>query len=442
MNTYDSDTIKNILTQKANYEEVANRDDANLVIFNTCHIREKATETIYSELGKIKRLKIEKHKNGQEMIVAVVGCVAQAEGDLIKQRADAVDIVAGPETYHTFEKLIESAIKKKDVTALEFEPSHKFDYIDGELQNIESQLGKPSAYITIQEGCDRFCTFCVVPYTRGPEFSRKVMSIVNEARKLAESGTKEVILLGQNVNAYHGKDDNGKTWNIAKLISKIAEIDGIKRIRYVTSHPAYMDEELIAVHGSEEKLMPCLSLPAQSGANEILHKMNRQHTREQYIDLAAKLREVKPDITLSSDFIIDFPGETDQHFQDTVDFIKQVKFEYQSYSFKYSARPGTYSEKEELCDEEIRDKRLQIIQNLLEEQRFNFNSTFKGKTVKVLFESLKTRAPDQIKGRTEHGQIVIIKNLQPEERQSLYGEIKNVIIEEISENSMFGKVIN
>lgn len=437
MNVYDSERMSNMITAMG-YEIVDNYKGVDLVILNTCHIREKAAEKVYSELG---RIKIEKDKimktDGREMIIAMAGCVAQAEGDAIFTRAKYVDIIVGPESYQELPQLIEKVILgQKRLINIDFSPNDKFDKLP---QELEKKI-KSSAFITIQEGCDKFCSFCVVPYTRGAEFSRKVEDVIDEIKKNIDNGAKEVVLLGQNVNAYHGIDARGLPWRLSDLIGKIAEISSLERVRYTTSHPSDMTDDLVMMHGYEKKLMPLLNLPVQSGSDAILQKMNRKHTRQEYINLMKNIQKIRPDIIFSSDFIIGFPGETDGDFQDTLDLIRQVKFEAQSFSFKYSPRPGTpAAEKENQIPEIIKTERLKVIQDLLESQQHNFNNRMLSQVIPVLFEEKTTRYENQIAGRSEYMQIVLCEI--NDDKSSYMNKIHNVLITSVNKNSLVGEIV-
>ena len=437
MNEYDSNFIRKIMS-KMMLDEVDSYQEADLVIINTCTIREKASEKLYSELGRINAFKQRKLMHeGKYTVIAVIGCVAQSDGEIIFKRAPFVDIVIGPQGYHKFEELFYNAMTKKNKQiSLDFEANDKFDYIAEELASKKDISASPSEFVTIQEGCDRFCTFCVVPYTRGPEVSRSVQNILDEVTRLRDKGAKEIFLLGQNVNSYHGTDKKGSTWNLAQLISEIALIDGIERIRYTTSHPCYMDKDLIAVHGSEEKLMPMLNLPVQSGSNKILELMNRRHKREDYINIIKLLRKVRPDIQISSDFIVGFPEETEQDFLDTLDLVKTIVFEAQSFAFKYSIRVGTPAASMTQVPEEAKTERLKALQDLLEEQRFASSQRLLHSTVKVLFNKEKMRYENQLGGRTEFGNIVIASNLSKNKINELKGNVCNAKITEIRSNSL------
>ena len=353
MNVYDSERMMEALARDG-YAPTDAPDNADLVILNTCHIREKAAEKVYSDLGRLRQLKNKRHSLGKNTVIAVAGCVAQAEGREITARQPAVDLVIGPQSYHRLPALIARLDSgEKSIVETEFAADDKF-------KNLPSRAGRraPAAFLTVQEGCDKFCTFCVVPYTRGVEFSRPVAEIEKEARKLVRSGVLELTLLGQNVNAYHGQGPDGRNWSLAALAKHLSSIEGLKRIRYTTSHPRDMSDDLIAAHAENGKLMPFLHLPVQSGSDRILKAMNRRHTGEDYLRLVERIRAARPDIALSSDFIVGFPGETEREFEATLDLIRTVRFT-QAYTFKYSSRPGTPAAKDEdQVSDEIKVERL------------------------------------------------------------------------------------
>lgn len=393
MNVYDSDRMQDLM-QAVGYEISNDVDDVDMVIINTCHIREKASEKLFSDLGRIRPFKEKKQQQGKQMIVAVAGCVAQAEGEEIFKRSKIVDIIVGPESYQTLPDLVGKVIRdqKKQIN-LDFVANEKFDLLPQSKSNNSA-----SAFITIQEGCDKFCTFCVVPYTRGSEYSREIEKIIIDVKNAVNNGAKEIYFLGQNVNAYHGLDENGSINNLAKLIDEASKIKGVERIRYTTSHPKDMDDDLINIHGDNQKLMPFLHLPIQSGSNSVLKAMNRKHSRQDYFKIIEKLRKSRPDIGLSSDFIVGFPGETDKDFEDTIDLVRQIGFS-QCYSFKYSMRPGTpASEAEKQVPENIKDQRLAILQKLLTEQQIEFNKKFENKQMAVLFEK---QVPKSVKNNSK-----------------------------------------
>jgi len=415
MNFYDSDHMSNLLNGHG-YETSEDIKEADLVILNTCHIRDKAAEKMYSDLGRIK--KIYENNNLIKPIIAVTGCVAQAEGKEITKRSPWVDLVVGPQAYTDLPKLLKKInedSKKKEIN-LKFPEIPKFD-----LLNFDKKIGKVSDFVTIQEGCDKFCSFCVVPYTRGPEFSRPVDDIVEETKKYVSNGIKEIILLGQNVNAYHGVASDGKSKDLAYLINKISEIEEIKRIRYMTSHPIDMKDSLINAHADNSKLMPFLHLPIQSGSDKILKKMNRKHSVDDYLRIVEKIRNVRPDIALSSDFIVGFPEETDNDFEDTMKFIEKVNFVI-AYSFIYSPRPGTPAQNKDNISLLDKKARLSALQSLLTQQQINFNKSFVNKGMEVLFEKVG-RHKDQFIGRTIYNQSTFINS-----KKDLLNQIMNVKI--------------
>lgn len=431
MNVYDSDNMKDLMAT-IGYKQTEDISDANMVIINTCHIREKATEKLYSDLGRVRKFKDKIIEKGGEMIVAVAGCVSQAEGEEIFKRSKIVDIIVGPESYQTLPDLVGRILRGQGKQIdLDFKPNNKFDL----LQEART-TSKISNFVSVQEGCDKFCTFCVVPYTRGAEFSRKVADIYQETLKHCQNGAKEIYLLGQNVNAYHGLDENSESSNLARLINKISEIDELKRIRYTTSHPRDMDEELILAHGRNKKLMPFLHLPVQSGSNNILQKMNRKHTRQDYFKIIEKLRKERPDIGLSSDFIVGFPGESEKDFEDTLDLVEKIKFA-TCYSFKYSPRPGTVAANSEIqIAEDIKSKRLQKLQQLLNDQQIEFNKSFEGVEMPILFDK-KGNEKGQIMGKSPWLQSVIIDNFN----EKYFGEMIDVKIIKARPNSLIAKII-
>ncbi|MCE3255646.1 MAG: tRNA ((37)-C2)-methylthiotransferase MiaB [Rickettsiaceae bacterium] len=437
MNSYDSDRMQDLM-KAVGYQNVDAPDNADMVIINTCHIREKAAEKLYCDLGRIKKHKENLKKQGRQMIVAVAGCVGQAEGEEIFKRAPVTDIIVGPESYQTLPDLVGKVLRDKGGRQidLDFKPDNKFDILKESQE--KSQV---SSFLSIQEGCDKFCTFCVVPYTRGAEFSRPVTQIYEEALSLAARGAAEIYLLGQNVNAYHGIDENGNNFNLAKLVRKIAEIPQIQRIRYTTSHPRDMDEELILAHRDIGKLMPFLHLPVQSGSNNVLKMMNRKHTRQDYFKIIDKLREARPDIGLSSDFIVGFPGETDQDFKDTLDLVEKVGFS-QCYSFKYSPRPGTPAQNaNDQIAEEVKDARLQELQTLLTKQQIAYNKEFEGRVMKVLFDrkpgAMGKKSAGQIIGKSPYLQSVVIDDSE----QKYLGKLVDVKILKSRPSSLMGEVL-
>ena len=449
MNVYDSDRMQDLMTA-VGYETTDTPEGADMVIINTCHIREKASEKLFSDLGRIRPHKDKMKNDGSQMIVAVAGCVAQAEGEEIFRRSNVVDIIVGPESYQTLPDLVGKVIRdKKKQINLDFTPNDKFDALPQSTAGVST-----SAFVTVQEGCDKFCTFCVVPYTRGAEYSREVSKILDDAKNLAAQGVSEIYLLGQNVNAYHGLDEKGEASSLAKLVERIAEIPEVKRVRYTTSHPRDMSEDLIAAHGSIEKLMPFLHLPIQAGSNSVLKGMNRKHTRQDYFKIIEKIRAARPDIGLSSDFIVGFPGETDQDFEDTLDLIKKIGFS-QCYSFKYSPRPGTPAHDAKIqVPEDVKSERLARLQKLLTEQQIEFNKSFEGKTMSVLFEkeapksktnsapskakSSKTRSSTQLWGKSPWLQSVIVDVENEEIAKKYFGQIAEVKILKARPSSLVG----
>ena len=432
MNVYDSGRMVDALGGSG-YVETTAVEDADVIILNTCHIRERATEKIFSELGKLRVLKDEQRSSGRDVRIGVAGCVAQAEGDEIFRRQKAVDFVVGPQSYHRLPDLVARSGSERAIDT-EFPEETKFDHLPAPAEETIRRRGI-SAFVTVQEGCDKFCSFCVVPYTRGAETSRPVGQIIDEIRVLANAGVREVSLLGQNVNAYHGDTVDGRTASLADLSRVIAEIPGIERIRYMTSHPNDMRQDLIDVHASLPALMPFLHLPVQSGSDRILAAMNRKHTAEAYLRIVERIRAVRPDIALSSDFIVGFPGETDQDFEDTLELIRKVEFA-SAYSFKYSSRPGTPgSDLTEQIDETVKQERLARLQDLLDSQRAAFNTAMVGRECEILIEK-PGRHPGQVVGKTPWLQTV-----QIDADQSLIGRLVRVKITSLSANSLFGEAV-
>lgn len=425
MNVYDSILMENII-KPLGFSIVNDADEADLLIFNTCHIREKAAEKLYSELGKLQKKK--------DVTIVVAGCVAQAEGEEVFRRAPFVDIVVGPQSIATLPELIVKASRSKGhIIDTDFPEIAKFDKFPDECYGANQGS---SAFLAIQEGCDKFCTFCVVPYTRGAEYSRPVNEIFREALKLVASGAKEINLLGQNVNAYHGECE-GEIWDLGNLISHIAKIEKLERIRYTTSHPRDMHKSLYLAHVQEPKLMPFIYLPIQSGSNKILHAMNRKHTAEEYLEIIDKLRKLRPEIEFSSDFIVGFPGETEQDFKDTMELVKKVKYA-QAYSFKYSPRPGTPgAERKDQVPEEVKTERLFYLQKLIGEQQIMFNQNTVGKVIPVLFSDKQGKYQNQIIGKSPYMQSVCIDDPKGEYRD----KIVNVKISKARQNSLLGDVV-
>jgi tRNA-2-methylthio-N6-dimethylallyladenosine synthase len=428
MNVYDSVKMGDLLKPHG-FSVQETPDDADMVILNTCHIREKASEKVYSELGRIRQEKERLHNDGRKMVIAVAGCVAQAEGEEIIKRAPFVDIVVGPQSYQNLPSLLEQ-IKRNNSWAMDLDFHHeaKFDNMPAEV----SSQGI-SAFVSVQEGCDKFCHFCVVPYTRGAEFSRSVPEIIRETMKLIQGGATEITLLGQNVSAFHGIDDHGKEVSLGTLISYLTELKGLKRLRYLTSHPRDMiDEELFAQHALNEKLMPFLHLPIQAGSDKILQAMNRKHTREFYLDLIAKFRAARPDMAFSSDFIVGYPGETEEDFADTISIVREVGFAL-CFSFKYSPRPGTpASVLTNQVPEDIKDERLQRLQAVIAETQLAFNQKQVGRILPVLFEKTGKKK-GQLAGKSPYLQTVLIN--APEE---IIGTIVDVEITAAYQNSLQG----
>ena len=397
MNVYDSARMADVLAPQG-FVTTDNADDADMVILNTCHIREKAAEKVFSDLGRLRVIK--ESRRGQDLTIAVAGCVAQAEGAQIKARAPFVDIVLGPQTYHRLPELVARAARQSGmVIDTEFPAEPKFDFLPA------PRADGPAAFISVQEGCDKFCTFCVVPYTRGAEYSRPVADVLREARGLVAAGVREITLLGQNVNAYHGAATGTSIWGLGRLIHALAEIDGLARIRYTTSHPRDMDDELMVAHRDVPQLMPFLHLPVQSGSDQILAAMNRQHTRDDFRRIVDKLRAYQPDIALSSDFIAGFPGETDEDFRATMDLIGEITFA-QAYCFKYSKRPGTPgAAMKSHVPENLKSERLGGLQSLLDHQLRQFNASCVGREMDVLLTHTG-RHVGQLVGRSPYLQAV------------------------------------
>jgi tRNA-2-methylthio-N6-dimethylallyladenosine synthase len=425
MNVYDSERMGDVLAPLG-YKATADLHTADLVILNTCHIREKAAEKVYSELGRIRRVKEEKHRHGRSLLIAVAGCVAQAEGEEIIRRAPAVDLVFGPQSYHRLPELLAAARQRGGVVETEFPAEEKF----AELRRKSPQAiaRGVTAFVTVQEGCDKFCTFCVVPYTRGAEYSRPVSAIEDEVRRLADAGVREVTLLGQNVNAYRGEVAGGGI-GLARLLDRLAQIHGVERLRYTTSHPNDMDDELIEAHASNRKLMPYLHLPVQAGANSVLKAMNRKHTAESYLEIVERIRQARPDIALSSDFIVGFPGESEDDFEATLRLACKVRYA-QAFSFKYSPRPGTPAAEMPQIAEEVKAHRLARLQALLNEQQRAFNQSCIGCFLPVLLER-PGRHPGQLVGRSPYLQSVHVE--VPELK---IGSVLNVLIDGAGANSL------
>ena len=437
MNVYDSARMADVLAAHG-YAPTGTPDDADLVILNTCHIREKAAEKVYSELGRLNQIKQARRGDGRRMMLAVSGCVGQAEGAELLRRAPFVDLVMGPQNYHRLPELLRRA-EVRGVVDTEFPVDSKFDHLpDAEPGSANSGI---SAFLTIQEGCDRFCTFCVVPYTRGAEYSRPVKHVEAEARRLIALGAREITLLGQNANAYHGATDGAGDgdadgeYSLADLIRHLADLVGLKRLRYTTSHPRDLSADLIAAHGDVAALMPFLHLPVQSGSDRILKAMNRQHTADDYRRRIDELRRARPDIALSSDFIVGFPGETDADFEATLELARDVDYA-QAFSFKYSPRPGTpAADQDDQVAENIKRQRLDALQTLLARSQAAFNASMIGRTLPVLFER-PGRHANQLLGRTAYGQWV-----HADMAEEYRGRIADVVITEAHTNSLAGQAV-
>ncbi|MGD1886679.1 MAG: tRNA (N6-isopentenyl adenosine(37)-C2)-methylthiotransferase MiaB [Cohaesibacteraceae bacterium] len=433
MNVYDSDRMSDALAP-AGYAPTQDAADADLILLNTCHIREKAAEKVYSELGRLRQLKKAREADGKATMIGVAGCVAQAEGEEIARRADVVDLVVGPQSYQSLPDMVARAADGERVVVTEFPDEDKFDHIPQTPKKVLASRG-PTAFLTVQEGCDKFCTFCVVPYTRGAEVSRDVAKILDEARTMVDAGVREITLLGQNVNAYHGEGPDGSTWSLARLLHALAEINGLWRLRYTTSHPRDMDENLIAAHRDLPQVMPYLHLPVQAGSDRILKAMNRRHTADDYRRLIDQIREVQPDLALSGDFIVGFPGETDQDFDDTMRLIRDVTYA-SAFSFKYSPRPGTPgADMDGHVDETVKTARLHALQALLADQQRDFQESKVGQTFDVLFEK-KGREPSQLVGRSPWLQPVHV-----DAPESLLRTMQTVTITRTGRNSLFGNLV-
>ncbi len=430
MNVYDGQRMADILAGQG-YEETATPEGADLILLNTCHIRDRAVQKVYTELGKLRDLKNGQNATGQDTRIVVAGCVAQAEGAEIQRRQPAVDLVVGPQAYHRLPALLDEA-RRRRVVDTDLPIDDKFGHLPAPKPAAIRGRGI-SAFVTIQEGCDKFCAFCVVPYTRGAEFSRPVAAIVSEIERLAEAGVQDVTLIGQNVNAYHGDGPDGAVWSLARLMHRVAEVPGVTRIRYTTSHPRDMDDDLIAAHRDLPQVMPFLHLPVQAGSDRILAAMNRKHTADEYRRLIERVRAARPDIALSSDFIVGFPGESDADFAETLRLVEDIGFA-SSYSFKYSPRPGTPAA--DLGDQvapELMSERLHRLQERIEHHRQAFNHAMVGRTVDVLLERVG-RHPGQLAGKSPYLQAV-----QIEARANQIGDMVKVVIERAGSNSLFGR---
>jgi len=423
MNEYDSNRIYDSV-KKLGFVKSQEKDNLDCYVLNTCHIRDKAKEKVYHEIGRVKKLYEKKNKP----IVVVAGCVAQAENQEMLNREPYIDIIIGPQSYHKINDKLKNFIKNRKVEETEFDTVSKFNYFD----NIENKNSKVSSYLTIQEGCDKFCSFCVVPYTRGPEYSRPFNKIVSEAESLLKNGAKEIILLGQNVNAYYFKEKT-KEYRISDIINKLESYSELKRIRYTTSHPRDMTDDLIECYSKNKKLMPFVHLPIQSGSNKILKLMNRKHTVEEYLETYEKLKKINPKIEFSSDFIISYPGETDNDFNETINLVKKIKF-INSFSFIFSPRPGTKAGNLEQIDNEIAKERLIKIQEYLFKFQLNMNESFINKSIEVLVEN-KMDGQKKFFGRNQYMNSVIFEG-----NPNFIGKNINVKIEQANQNSLFGKI--
>jgi tRNA-2-methylthio-N6-dimethylallyladenosine synthase len=434
MNVYDSERMGD-LAAKAGYREAIRVEDADLIVLNTCHIRERASEKIFSELGKLRELKEERAREGRRTMLVVAGCVAQAEGSEILRRQPAVDVVVGPQSYHRLPQLLREARVRPGVVDTEFPADDKFSQLPAAPADTIRRRGV-SAFVTVQEGCDKFCSFCVVPYTRGAETSRPVDVVVDEIAHLADAGVREVTLLGQNVNGYHGFDTRGRPVGLATLIRAAATVPGICRVRYMTSHPNDMSEDLIQAHRDVPALAPYLHLPVQSGSDKMLKSMNRRHCVADYLDVVGRVRAARADIAFSSDFIVGYPGETDADFDQTLALVRAVGFA-SSYAFKYSPRPGTpAAEMSGQVDEATKARRLTALQDLIEDQRQVFNRASVGQHLDVLFEK-PGRREGQLIGRSPHMQSVFVEG-----PQSLIGELMQVEMIAVEPRSLRGRIVS
>jgi len=425
MNEYDSNRIYDSL-KKIGFEKTYRNDDANCYILNTCHIRDKAKEKVYHEVGRIKKL----YNNKDKPIMIVAGCVAQAENQEMLKREPYIDIVVGPQSYHKINHILKSFTEKEKKEETDFDTIKKFEYFD----KIENSSNKVSSFLTIQEGCDKFCHFCVVPFTRGPEYSRPYKKIIKEAEELIKNGVKEITLIGQNVNAY-SYQDNSKTYKISNLINELENFSELERIRYTTSHPRDMTDDLIDCYSTSKKLMPFIHLPIQSGSNKILKLMNRKHTVEQYLSTYDKLKKINSTIEFSSDFIISYPGETEQDFSETIELIKKIRF-INSYSFIFNPRPGTKAAELELIPDEISKDRLTKTQKILFSHQLEMNKSFENKSINVLVEN-KMEGQSKLFGRNKYLNSVIFKG----DKKNI-GKIIKVKIESCNQNSLFGEIVN
>jgi tRNA-2-methylthio-N6-dimethylallyladenosine synthase len=434
MNVYDAERMGD-LAAEAGYSEAIRVEDADLIVLNTCHIRERASEKIFSELGKLRELKEERARVGRQTMLVVAGCVAQAEGGEILRRQPAVDVVVGPQSYHRLPQLLREARGRPGVVDTEFPAEDKFSQLPVPQADAIRRRGV-SAFVTVQEGCDKFCSFCVVPYTRGAEASRPLADVLDEIARLAAAGVREVTLLGQNVNAYHGLDARGQAIGLAALIRAAASVPGIRRVRYMTSHPNDMSEDLIQAHRDVPELAPYLHLPVQSGSDSVLKSMNRRHGVADYLDIVGRVRAARPDIAFSSDFIVGYPGETEADFDQTLALVRTVGFA-SSYAFKYSPRPGTpAAEMSGQIDESVKAQRLAALQELIEDQRQTFNLASVGQRLEVLFEK-PGRREGQVIGRSPTMQSVFAEG-----SQSLIGELMQVEMIGVEPRSLRGRIVS
>src|SRR3954462_12683030 len=433
MNVYDAQRMVDTLVGQG-FVETARADDADLVILNTCHIREKASEKVYSELGRLRLAKLEAARDGRNMSIVVAGCVAQAEDEEIFRRAPVVDVVVGPQSYHHLPQLLAQAKAHGRALETEFPLEDKFGFLPPPSAQAIRARGI-SSFITVREGCDKFCTFCVVPYIRGAEVSRPVARIVDEVERLAGNGVREITLIGQNVNAYHGEGPDGRPWTLGRLLARLAELPRIARLRYTTSHPCDMDASLIAAHRNLPSLMPYLHLPVQSGSDRILAAMNRRHTRADYLDAIARMRDARSDFAFSSDFIVGFPGESEDDFRAPLSLVDEVHYA-SAFSFKYSARPGTpAAEMDDQIPDEVKTERLYRLQAAIDRHQAKFNAECVGRTFEILFDK-PGLYPGQIVGRSPYLQPVQV--MAP---PTMIGDIAAVKITQRSTNSLFGALV-
>ncbi len=431
MNVYDSERMKDVLAPTG-YMPTDSLEDADMVILNTCHIREKASEKVFSDLGRLRKLKDRAaEQQNRQILIAVAGCVAQAEGEEITRRAPWVDMVVGPQTYHRLPELVAKAdpISRLSVVDTEFPTEVKFDFLPE-----EAAPRGPAAFLSVQEGCDKFCSFCVVPYTRGAEFSRQAEQIIIEAKRLVAAGTREITLLGQNVNAWRGAAPDGTNWGLGRLIRELAEIDDLPRLRYTTSHPLDMDDDLMSAHRDVPQLMPYLHLPVQAGSDRILKAMNRRHTADDYRRVIDRLRTFKPGLALSGDFIVGFPGETDRDFADTIKLVADIGYA-SAYSFKYSPRPGTPAAgNDQQVEAQVKADRLAALQQLLDAQQMAFNKTCEGQQMTVLIDKMGGR-DGQVTGRSPFMQSVYLEG-----DHTQLGKMVTVTVKEARQNSLFAQI--